>query len=37
LTGVPLPLISSGGSSLIILLAAFGILVRISKYSMNHE
>lgn len=31
LTGVPLPLISSGGSSLIILLSALGIVMNISR------
>lgn len=33
LTGVPLPLVSVGGSSLIILLAAFGVVINISKHS----
>lgn len=33
LTGVPLPLISSGGSSVAATLAALGILVNISKYT----
>jgi len=36
LTGVPLPLLSYGGSSLIIILAGLGILVNISK-SIRHE
>lgn len=33
LTGVPLPLISYGGTSMVFLLAGIGILLNISKYS----
>ena len=32
LTGIPLPLISYGGSSLVILLSAFGVLLNISRH-----
>lgn len=35
LTGVPLPLISYGGSSLIVVLTGLGILVNISKFSRH--
>ena len=37
LTGVPLPLISYGGSSLISILAAIGILMSISRYTVLHK
>ena len=37
LTGVPLPLVSSGGSNLISLLIGFGILLNISKHQVKYE
>ena len=33
LTGLPLPLISYGGSAMVVALAGLGILVNISKYT----
>jgi len=34
LTGVPLPLVSYGGTSMVVFLAAFGILTNISKQTV---
>jgi cell division protein FtsW len=36
LTGIPLPFISYGGTSIIFLMAGAGILLNISKYSNNN-
>lgn len=36
LTGVPLPLISLGGSNLVVTLISIGILANISKYTTEH-
>jgi cell division protein FtsW len=37
MTGVPLPLISAGGSSVLAVLFALGIVVNISKHTKKYE
>src|SRR5437870_136547 len=37
LTGVPLPFISLGGSSLVVLMAAMGIVMNVSKHTVKHQ
>ena len=36
LTGIPLPFVSYGGSSLIMIMAAIGVLLNVSRYSQEH-
>jgi cell division protein FtsW len=36
LTGIPLPFVSYGGSSLIMIMAAVGILLNVSRFSQEH-
>ncbi len=36
LTGIPLPFVSYGGSSLIMIMAGIGILLNVSRYSREH-
>ncbi len=36
LTGVPLPLVSHGGTALLVTLFQFGVLLNISKYSKHY-
>jgi cell division protein FtsW len=37
LTGIPLPLLSYGGSSLITTMAAIGVLLNVSRYGKDHS
>ncbi|MBQ4557821.1 MAG: FtsW/RodA/SpoVE family cell cycle protein [Clostridia bacterium] len=37
LTGIPLPFISAGGSSLIVFMCAVGILINIAKNSKSEK
>lgn len=37
LTGIPLPFISYGGSSLIMIMAGTGVLLNVSRYSKEHS
>lgn len=37
LTGVPLPFISLGGSSLVVLMVAMGVVMNVSKYTVKHQ
>jgi cell division protein FtsW len=36
LTGIPLPFVSYGGSSLIMVMAGMGVLLNVSRYSQEH-
>jgi cell division protein FtsW len=36
LTGIPLPFVSYGGSSLIMIMAGVGVLLNVSRYSQEH-
>ncbi|HPM13861.1 MAG TPA: FtsW/RodA/SpoVE family cell cycle protein [Candidatus Dojkabacteria bacterium] len=35
LTGIPLPFLTYGGSSTIVTMIAFGLLLNVSRYSKN--
>lgn len=36
LTGIPLPLVSYGGASLVMIMAAIGVLLSVSRYGRDH-